>query len=166
MSDEEKATLVPTSSMNFEKQVLILRAYVVLTKMGVEPVHYKRVMTATRLARSQISGVNSFFLGLGFLRKVDKGTYLPAEAVVRFYSDRHGDEDYSALKQTLVNSALHERVKGMVLIHGGATEQELVDYLLEESGEKTRSRARRALDWLERTNLIMIDEDGSVRLLE
>ena len=70
--------------MDFDKQVLILRAYVVLSNMGKQPVHYKRVMTITNLARTQVSGVNAFFVGLGFLEIVEKGTYLPAKEVVKF----------------------------------------------------------------------------------
>lgn len=61
---EERVTLVPTSSMSFEKQVLILRAYVVLTNKGTTPVHYKKVMRGTRLGRSQISSGPPFLLKL------------------------------------------------------------------------------------------------------
>jgi len=165
MSDEEKATLVPTSSMSFEKQVLILRAYVVLTRMGVEPIQYKRVVTATRLARTQISGVNSFFLGLGFLKKVEKGTYLPAKEVVEFYNEELGKENYSALKPLVAGSTLYRRVSGMIMIHGSATKEEIIEYLLEESGEKTGSRAGRALEWLEHAGLIAIGNSGDIRLL-
>ncbi len=165
MSDEDEVTLVPTSSMSFEKQVLILRAYVVLTSMGKEPVHYERVMAATRLARTQISGVNSFFLGLGFLKKVEKGTYLPAKEVVEFYNKEPGKDDYLALKPLVSESLLYQRVRGMIMIHGSATEAESLKYLLDESGETMKDRAKRALEWLERVGLISISGDGYVQVL-
>ena len=163
---DEKVTLVPTSSMDFEKHVLILRAYVVLSEMGRNQVHYKKVMAATRLARTQISGANAFFVGLGFLGNVGKGSYIPTPEVVEFFDETLGQENYGALKPVLLKSILYEKVRNLILIHGKATQDELVDYLLEESGETTRSRAIRALEWLEKGSLIKIDVDKMVNLLE
>ena len=166
MTEEEKVTLVPTSSMDLDKQVLILRAYVVLTKMGTQPVHYKRVVSMTRVARSQASGVNAFFIGLGFLKRVDKGTYMPAKELIEFYSETPGEENFLALTSLLRQSTLFDTVENLLLVHGQATEKEVIDYLLEESGEKTESRARRALDWLEKARLIKIGADKQVQVLE
>jgi hypothetical protein len=159
---EEKPVLVPTSSMSFERQVLILRAYVVLTNKGTTPVHYKKVMRSTRLARSQISGVNSFFVSLGFLERVDEGTYIPKQAVVDFFSSKPGQEDYSNLVPALEKSPLFQFVRNLVLIHGTLSHDELIEHLLEESGEKTVSRAKRSLQWLEKTKLIEIDTESIV----
>lgn len=164
-SNEEDVTLVPTSSMSFEKQVRILRAYVVLSERGSKPIHYREVVSATRLARTQVSGVNSFFEGLGLIRKAAKGTYVPAEELVKFYSDVPGDEDYNYLRNLIDGSELHGRVRSFIQIHGSATEGELFDYLLDISGETTRSRASRALEWLTRTGLIRTCEDGTVQTL-
>lgn len=165
VEEDDKVTLVPTSSMDFDKQVLILRAYVVLSNMGKQPVHYKRVMTITNLARTQVSGVNAFFVGLGFLEIVEKGTYLPAKEVVKFYNETPGEEDYTSLQPVLMSSQLYDKIRSLILIHGKTTEDDLITYLLEESGETTRSRAKRALDWLECTGLISIDDNSNVHLL-
>ncbi|MHA2005639.1 MAG: hypothetical protein ACW960_16375, partial [Candidatus Thorarchaeota archaeon] len=166
MSEEERITLVPTSSMDFEKQVLILRSFVVLTDMGKNPVHYKRVVSMTRTARSQISGTNSFFVGLGFLKRVDKGTYLPAKELVEFFSKTPGEEDFLVLRPLLEKSALFATVKNLMLVHGEATEKETIEYVLRESGEKTESRARRALDWLEKAGLVFINPRGQLLIRE
>ncbi len=146
-NESEVTTLVPTSSMSFENQVLILRAYVILSDKGSKPIHYKKVVSATRLARTQISGVNEFFIGLGLIKRTEKGTYLPSKELVRFYSKDLGNEDYEKLRKPIGDSTLFSSVKGFILIHGSATESEIIDYLLEESGETTRSRAKRSLEW-------------------
>ncbi len=161
---EERATLVPTSSMSFEKQVLILRAYVILTSKGTAPVHYRRVMRSTRLARTQISGVNSFFASIGFLERVDEGTYIPTQAVVDFFGIKPSQEDYSKLVPALEKSPLFQLVKDLVLIHGTLSHDELIEHLLEESGGKTVSRVKRALQWLEKTKLIEVDTESIVKI--
>jgi hypothetical protein len=166
MSEEENITLVPTSGMDFDKQVLILRSYVVLTDMGKTPVHYKKVVSMARTARSQISGVNSFFVGLGFLTRVDKGMYQPAKELVEFFSTKPGEEDFLVLRPVLERSALFATVKNLLLVHGEATEKETIEYLLRESGEKTESRARRALDWLEKAGLVFINQKGRLLIRE
>ena len=165
-NESEKDTIVPTSGMSFENQVLILRAYVILSEKGLKPIHYRKVMSATRLARTQISGVNEFFIGLGLLKRVEIGTYLPSEELVQFYSKDVGNEDYEKLRKPIRDSTLFRSVKGFILIHGFATENEIIDYLLEESGETTKSRAKRSLEWLERTQLIEIADNNEVILLE
>ncbi len=159
MTEEEKPTLVPTSSMKFEKHVLILRAYVVLTDNGKSPVHYKTVMKMTRLARTQISGTNAFFVGLGLLRKVDEGIYNPVDQSVLFIGEKPGDEDFSVLKPVLQYSALYRFIKGLIRIHGTVTVDDAVSFLLEESGEKSPERAKRALEWLEKCGLMSTVDD-------
>ena len=122
-------------------------------------------MAITKLARTQISGVNSFFVGLGFLNSIEKGTYLPAKEVIEFYTEKPGDENYSSLQPVVRTSSLYEKIRSLILVHGKATETGLIDYLLEESGETTKSRAKRALDWLEHTGLLTIEENEEVQLL-
>ncbi|MHA1246802.1 MAG: hypothetical protein ACTSPE_05700 [Candidatus Thorarchaeota archaeon] len=165
MPEGKRVTIVPTSSMSFEKQVLVLRAYVVLSNMGRDSVHYKKVVRITKMARTQVSGVNAFFVTQGFLKPSGRGLYLPTQETVEFYSSQPGRETYSALTSILRESPLFNLVRGAVLIHGHATVDEIIDLLLTESGEKTRSRAKRALQWLERCGLIEIDAEKQVRLL-
>lgn len=162
MSDDD--TLVPTSSMSFEKQVRVLRAYVALSEFGKNPVYYKEVMKAAEMARTQISGVNAFFVTLGFLEQTDKGTYIPTEPVVEFCRAGIGSEDYSILTPVLRDSALLRAIRNRILIHGNPTRDELIEFLLKESGESTRSRGERSLQWLEKAKIIATDEDGLVRL--
>ncbi|MFW9800259.1 MAG: hypothetical protein ACFFD9_07480, partial [Candidatus Thorarchaeota archaeon] len=81
-NDEASPTLVPTSGVRFEDQVRVVRAYVVLSNNGTVPVHLKEVKGITRLARSQISGLNSFMVMLGLLEHVSRGHYKPTTAAV------------------------------------------------------------------------------------
>ncbi|MFW9803812.1 MAG: hypothetical protein ACFFFC_14215 [Candidatus Thorarchaeota archaeon] len=161
---KDKPTLVPTSSMNFEKQVRILRAYVVLTNYGKAPVHYIQVVRSSRVARTQVSGVNSFFVTLGFLEEVEQGIYLPKKEVVDFFNETPGEENFGTLSPLLKESPLYNFIKNLILIHGIVTYEQGIEHLLEESGEKTVSRAKRSLDWLQRSGLIAL-KDGNLIVL-
>lgn len=158
-------TLVPTSSMSFEKQIRVLKAYIVLSNRGIEPLHYKQVLRFTRLARTQISGVNAFFVSLGFLKRVERGTYIPTDAFLQSQPFAHGRVQLESLQPIVRDSPLYSFVRGVLMIHGEVQVDGLVALLLEESGESTKSRAKRALEWLERTKLITVDEKGNVGLL-
>ncbi len=166
MTHVENITLVPTSSMSFDKHILILRAYVVLSNNGIDVVHYKMVMRRTGLARTQISGVNSFFVSLGVLKKKAKGEYMPAEAVVHFVGNRPGNEVFFKLVSIVASSPLYNFVEGLLRIHGKVTKEDAIGYLLKESGEKTVSRAERALDWLEKVGLIVLSQDEYIEIQE
>ena len=93
--------MIPTQGVSNEKQRLILRAYVSLTKRGLEPIHYLEVVKRGRLGRTQVCGVNSFFVGLGLLEEVDKGTYLPTKAALDFLGDDLGEKNYNAIASVL-----------------------------------------------------------------
>ncbi|MBN2229045.1 MAG: hypothetical protein JW779_05580 [Candidatus Thorarchaeota archaeon] len=164
MSEDRPPTLVPTSSMSFEKQILILRAYVVLTNDGTEPVHYKVVMNRTGLARTQIAGTNAFFVSLGLLRHASKGTYLPPPETVQFIGEKPGNEDYSTIRTTLEKSPLFDFIRELIRIHGEVTIDDAISFLLTESGEKTRSRAERSIQWLEKCGILEVSEEGILSL--
>jgi hypothetical protein len=70
------------------------------------------------------------------------------------------------LRPLLEKSALFATVKNLILVHGEATEKETIEYVLRESGEKTESRARRALDWLEKAGLVFINPRGQLLIRE
>lgn len=166
MDKNNTTTLVPTSGMSFEHQVKILRTYLVLSKMGEVPVHFKKVMRMTESARSQISGVNSFFEGLGFLERVETGTYKPTSEILGFYSNTPGEENFKELSSSLEKSELFQFVKDAVMIHGDPSLETLLSLLLKESRTQTKSRARRAIQWLASSGLITIDDENIVHITE
>jgi hypothetical protein len=149
--------------MDFETQIRILRAYAVLGK-GEKPVHYKQVMRAARVARTQVAGVDSFFVGLGLLQSVSRGMYTATKQAIDFLGKGPGEEDFSKLSSLLIESELFRFVQNLFLIHGSLSRAQFINHLLEESGEKTPSRAERALEWLERAELIGFDEQGNVTI--
>ena len=125
MSFESKATLVPTSGMSFEKSRLIIRTYVVLSKHGQEPVHYLEVARRARVSRTQVSGANSFFVGLGFLTEVETGKYLPTAEVVSCLTNNTTSE-MGTLAPVIRESLLFDFVKGQIEIHGTLKREQLI----------------------------------------
>lgn len=161
MSDR---SLIPTQGVSNEKQRLILRAYASLTKKGTEPIHYLEVVKRGRLGRTQVCGVNSFFVELGLLKEVEKGTYLPTKATLDFLGDDLNDHNYDMINPVLRTSCLYDFIQGQIAIHGDITYDDLVGDLLKESHSSEVYRAKRALDWLLFANLIETTVEGYVRI--
>ena len=159
-------TMIPTQGVSNEKQRLILRAYALLTKKGISPIHYLEVVKRGRLGRTQVCGVNSFFVGLGLLEEVDKGTYLPTKAALDFLGDDLNEQNYSAIASVLKTSCLYDFVQGQIAIHENITYTDLVEDLLKESQSKEAYRAKRALDWLLFASLIESNEEEKVIIKE
>lgn len=157
MGEDSEATLVPTSGVAFKDQILVLRAYVVLSDFGNKPVHYKEIMEATGLARTQISGLNSFFSTLNFLEPEERAKYKPTEAVIRFFDPLLGREHFEELTPAIENSLLFSTIQNHILIHGEQTWEELVDFLLRKTHTTVSSRAERALEWLTLSNALSIN---------
>ncbi|MHA2135739.1 MAG: hypothetical protein ACW99J_17930 [Candidatus Thorarchaeota archaeon] len=155
---ENQRTLVPTSGVSFEDQVRIVRAYVVLSDNGSVPVHYKEVMRITRLGRTQISGVNSFVVMLGLLENTSRGNYLPTKVAIDLCNCNPGSEDFTLINTSLQQSDLYTYVDRYLKIHGGGMDQELLEYIGDESETKEHSRISSALEWFIRAGLI---EDNS-----
>lgn len=161
---ERIGTIVPTSGMSFDRQIMILRAYVVLSDFGRSPVQYLRVVNTLNIARSQVSGVNSFFVGLGLLNQVEDGLYLPTACTLEFYSQMPGTEDFSKIKRCIESSELFQIVRNFILIHGSASETTILSEVLRASGTSTNARARRAIEWLARCELIEINDDEVISI--
>ena len=155
MTEEETSqTLVPTSGVSFDNQVRIVRAYVVLSDNGTNPVHYKEVMRITRLGRTQISGVNSFLVMLGLLEKTSRGYYKPTAAAVSFCDCNPGAEDFEGLSPTLGNSMLFTHVEQYLKVHGGGSSTSLAEYIMERAETDQIFRVQSALEWLIRSGII------------
>ena len=163
----EDTTILPTQGVSMEKQRLILRAYALLSKKGLEPVHYLDVVKRGRLGRTQVCGVNLFFVGLGLLKQVDQGIYLPSEETMQFLGEDFDGHNYKEISSLLRTSALYDFVQGQVAIHEGITYDDLIEDLLRESNTSEVYRAKRALDWLFLAKLIeRNDENGIVTIFQ
>ncbi|UCH03992.1 MAG: hypothetical protein JSW05_10450 [Candidatus Thorarchaeota archaeon] len=157
--DEAPPTLVPTSGVRFEDQVRVVRAYVILSNNGTEPVHLKEVKGITRLARSQISGLNSYMVQLGLLEHVSRGHYKPTTAAVNLCSSAPGEEDFSQVTAVLEGSALFSLVQQYLRVHGGGSSPGLIEYIMEKAGTEETYRVQSAVEWLIRSGLVERGQD-------
>jgi len=164
LEKNRKATLVPTAGVKFEDQVKVLRAYAVLGAKRDDGAHYKEVMRVTRLARTQISGLNSFLVMLGLLSSPKRGQYKPTGAVTTFSSKSPGEEDFTMLREEISHSPLFRITEQFFLIHGSGPRGDFVSYLMEEAASKEPARADSAIEWLVRVDLLRQDEQGVLSL--
>ena len=134
----ENVSIVPTSDMDFSTHILILRGYVVLSDFGEKSVHYKTVANQLNIALTQVSGVNSFFVGLGFLLQTDAGTFTPTKCAVEFYSKNPGEENFKNAKVCVAQSDLYTRIKSLILIHGKVSWERIISEIMRASGTKIK----------------------------
>lgn len=164
MGTSDVETIIPTSGVKFTDQVKSIRAYVVIASRDNNPVHYKGVMQITRLGRTQISGLNSFFVMLGLLEPSKKGYYIPTEAALTLCQNLPGEEEFSSIRDVLEKSYLSRTVREYFLVHGRSDRDSLIAFLLDQAGSKEASRASTAIDWLESVGLVKMRDDGLMEL--
>ena len=155
---------MPTSGMTFERQVMILRGFIVLSDFGRNPVHYKRVVNRLNVACTQVSGSNSFFVGLGLLHQVEEGTYLPTDCATAFYSELPGEEDYTKIQSCLRESDLYHLVRDNIRIRGAVSKNDIIDEILRVSQTSVKARAERAFEWLVRSELVEVSDNGMTKV--
>ena len=163
VEENSSHTLVPTAGVKFEDQMKVVRAYVVLENDEQRLVHYKDVMKITRLARTQISGLNSFLVMLGLLTHESRGNYSPTDAA-RILCAQVGEAAFLEIRTTIADSPLARRVRAYFLVHGSNSREELIEFLLDEANSKEPARADTAVEWLVRSGFLAESDDGMLRL--
>lgn len=151
---------MPTAAVALEDQVRILRSYVTLSKNGTIDIHYKKVVEDTKLARTQISGVNSFFQSLGFLITPKRGYYRPVESVVRFANLLPPANPFLVLVDTIRESRLWKTILNKFVISQKTKIErvEIIKLILRLAASDEKYRAESALSWLIRAGFLI--EDG------
>jgi len=159
-------TWIPTSSVSFEDQVRVLRSYVDLSNNGKKGIQYMQVMNQTHLARTQVSGVNGFFMSLGFLEMTKRGHYTPSEAAVEFVRMHDKANPFEALTDALSKSRLFEEIKSKYVLARveSISHDALVSLVLKLANSTEKFRAESALEWFFRAGLLTRTGSDSVKL--
>lgn len=121
-------------------------------------------MKITRLNRTQVSGLNSFLVMLGLLESSKRGYFIPTESARKMCAGSPRSEDFTEIKSPVLESALFRRVDDFFLVHGNSPKQDLIEFVLEESGGTISSRAENAIEWLIKSGTLTENDDGTLTL--
>lgn len=160
---------LPDSQTSFEKHLDIIKAYVVASKEGKEPVSYRDFKTLVDLQPTRVSGNNKFLENIGLIRKVEgeRGKYLPEDVTIRLYNAlkwNKEEEIRSILRELLLSLWFWDFTKQLLDHKGTRTRTELRDKLGYESGadpKKHNSALNVLIDYLIYAGLIK-EEDGNL----
>lgn len=160
---------LPSNDLSFEKHLDILKAYVVSSKEGKEPVSYNNFKTLVDVNPLKISNNNKFFENIGLIKNIDrsKGTYIPQEATLRLYNALKWDkkeEISKILKETLTDSWFWNSAKQLVELKGFVSKKELKDkigYDVSADPKKHNNALSILIDYLLYAELLK-EEDGKI----
>jgi len=135
---------LPNPDLSFDRHWEILKAYVVASKEGNNPVSYKDFGKLT-VAPTTISGNNKFFEHIGFISKVKgaRGKYLPTQEAIDLCNDRDWNKEAnvkSRLTKLLNKTWFGQSVKDLLTIKKKINEDELLEHLGYESKADPKKR--------------------------
>lgn len=160
---------LPSNDVSLEKHLDILKAYVVSSKEGKEPVSYNHFKTLVDVHPTQVSKNNKFFENMGFIKNIDrsKGTYIPQDITLRLYNALKWDkkeEVAQILKEVLVNSWFWESAKQLIELKGSVSKKELRDKIGFDSSADPKKHGYALsvlIDYLVYAGILK-DEDGKI----
>jgi hypothetical protein len=149
--------------MKFDLQTKVARAYVTASRNGAEGVDAERLRTQIPdVSAGTLALNNNFFVEMGLLERVGKGTYRPTAPLTEF-NRRFGwnkDDARAQLRPVFETTWAYEAVERRLQL-GPASIDEMVQTL----GAEARADAsyapqlRTLLDWLEFSGAIKLDDE-------
>jgi len=167
---EEK--VLPSHAIKIEKQLDILKAFVVLSERGKKTTSYKEVAPLAGIkSKTNVSGCLKFWYSIGFLEKENK-KYKASDITVEFFRKlESGNENdaWSLIRAHLAKTWFGESIISAFKIRSLLSENDLVNVLGSASGVVKRDnmtiRSLKAIvKLLELSKVIIKDEKESYRL--
>lgn len=163
---------LPDPDVSFERHWEILRAYVVASKEGKEPVSYKDFGKLT-VSPARISGNNKFFEHIGLISKVEgtKGKYLPTAEAIAIHKDLAWKKETNVkarVAKLVTRSWFGQSARALLTIKEKVAESELLEQLGYDSGadpKKHTPSLRVLIEYLKFSELVK-PQDGSLVLGE
>jgi hypothetical protein len=158
---------LPDPDLSFQRHWEILKAYVLTSKEGKEPVSYKDFGNLT-VSPNHISANNKFFESIGFISRAEgtHGKYVPTPAGIAIDRDLAWKKEANAkarLSELLAKSWFWQSAKNLLHMREKVLASDLVDQLGYDSGAdpiKHKPALGVLIEYLQFSELI-IDQDGS-----
>ena len=161
---------LPHSKISLDSQIGILKAYVVTSERGENPVSYRDVGKIAKINADDISKCNKFFCDVGFIRKIDR-KYLPTKCTVEFYNTSQFDLDRAKdfLREEIEKSWFGLLTKKLMEYRESVNENELISKLgIEaEATKKDKLALKKVIEYMEFVKFIRkIPESNDYELKE
>lgn len=162
---------LPDSSVSFERHQEIVKAYVVLSHDGRDPVGYKEVGKVT-VSPARVSGNVKFFEHMGLLKKVEglPGKHVPTPEAISIRRDLDWNKE-SNVKNTLASLLLTSwfwlAARDLLAIRAKTSEDELIQHLGREAGADPKKHSpalKTIVSYLKFAGLLVQQEDGMLAL--
>lgn len=159
---------LPSYRISFEKHFEIIKAYVVASKEGKEPVGWKNFQKLVSMHPTLISANNKFFEDLGLIKEIEgkPGMYVPTEKAIEFskVKDWNEEEANNILRGFILNSWFWESANQLLNIRRTVDKGELINKLGFDSGadhQKHLPSLNVLVEYLKYVELIK-EENGKV----
>jgi len=160
---------IPYHTGTLETHLDIIKAYVIKSREGKEPVSYKDLEPL--VPPKTVSGNNKFFEDLGLIRREKRGNYLPTELAIKLsHHYKLGEEEKVKLilREIVLNSWFWNSTKELLDFKDSVTKQELVNKLCSDSGADPHKDAlslNRIIEYMAYSQLLE-EEDENFKLKE
>jgi len=160
---------LPDNRASFENHLHIIKAYVIVSKEGKEPVNYTSFKTLVDVNPQIVSGNNKFFVDIGIVKTAEgeRGKYIPTKATIKLYNAlkwNKEDEIKSLLTGILSTSWFWDITKQLLDVKGTVIREKLREKLGYESGadpKKHNSSLNVIIEYLLFAGLIK-EEEGNI----
>jgi len=129
---------LPSYKITFEKHFEILKAYVVASKEGKEPLSWKDFQKIVSINSHYVSANNKFLEELGLIKEAERkpGKYSPTEKTVEFSKAKDWDEEQakSILRKLVSSSWFWQSTKQLLDIRGKIPKNDLISKFGVDSG--------------------------------
>lgn len=127
-----------STEVSFEKQLDIIKAYVVASKEGREPTDYNQVAGFANVAPATVSACNRFFVHVGVIRQAEESNkYLATEQAIEFHRaiNWNKEEEAKGILRGLISKTWSwNSAKGYLEVHGSASRKDLIEKLGYDAG--------------------------------
>lgn len=124
---------LPDTRSSFETQLDIIKAYVVTSNIGKEPVGYKELESSVKIEPTTVSGCNKFFQHLGIIEMSEKtGKYLPTALSIELYNGlkwKNAELTKSVIRKIVDKSWFWNTTRQFLEVNESANRSELVQKL-------------------------------------
>ena len=125
---------LPNAKISLKSQIDLIKAYVVVSNSGREPVNYNSFKSLVDIHPTIISGNNEFFVSIGLIKEVEgkRGYYLPNEQAIKLSNAlkwNKQEEVKSILQELLSVTWFWNTTKQLLDYKGSASRDDLLNKL-------------------------------------
>jgi len=161
---------LPDAHLTLDKQLEVLRGYVVASEKGSKSVGYEEVARLVSIGKSRVSGCNKFFESVGLLKSVkgQRGKYMPSNEVIDWNNKYQWDSESAKLilKPLFEETWFAKLTKKSLEVKSEISEKELISKLgvEAEASPQDEPALRQLIEYMATFKVIEKDEKQNISM--